>query len=107
MVHIFWRGKGWVVAVITFTSSLASEVITESIARDETLYQKNLLPLSISLIVSGLLTFYLVNRLSVTNDDGYKSPPGKAHSLFFIPIVYWGWMLIAIGSFTMIIQSIH
>ena len=102
MVHIFWKRKGWLIALTIFICSLLSEIITRAITNDDTFYQTNPYPLSIALLVSGLLTFYIDKRLA-NFEPGQQTKPG--HSLFFIPISYWGWILIVISILVFVIRK--
>jgi hypothetical protein len=97
MVHVIWKGKGWLVALITFICSLLAEIITQVITKDGAFYQTNPYPISIAVFISGLLTFYLANKLKSTVYKESKNNFHSSHSLFFIPINYWGWILIVIS----------
>jgi uncharacterized membrane protein YjjP (DUF1212 family) len=59
MLHVIWKGKGWIVFVVTFLTSLAAELATRSITNDEHFYQNNPYPFSCSLIVSSVLIMSL------------------------------------------------
>jgi hypothetical protein len=90
MVHIIWKGKGWMVALTTFVCSLLAELVTLAITHDDNAYQTNPYPLAIALFLSGVLAFYINARVVTTGKN-------NNHSLFFIPIMYWGWILIVIS----------
>ncbi len=78
------------VALTTFVCSLVAELVTLAITRDENAYQTNPYPLAIALFISGALAFYINARIANANKNSH-------HSLFFIPIMYWGWILIVIS----------
>ncbi len=93
MVHIIWKGKGWMVALTTFVCSLLAEIITLAITHDDNAYQTNPYPLAIALFVSGAMAFYINARIVAAA----RPDKNSNHSLFFIPIMYWGWILIVIS----------
>lgn len=52
---IVWRGKGYLVAVITFVLSFAAELLVEYVHGDDRYYQVHAWPLSGVLFVSGVV----------------------------------------------------
>jgi hypothetical protein len=50
---IIWSGWGFLVAVIVFGASLATELVTEAVG-DDRFYQTQAWPLALALILSGV-----------------------------------------------------
>ena len=102
---IFWRGRGFLVLVITFGISLINNLITDSITGNATYYKVHKWPVGISLIISGALCWlageYLNNkqgRVLVDPTTGQQVVLRRTHSLFFIPLMWWGPILGVIGA---------
>jgi hypothetical protein len=91
---IIWKGWGFLVAVFTFGASLAMELITESIAGDDTFYQNEAWPLALALVLAGVLTWFVGRKLQARG----------AHTFFFIPMHYWGVALIALAVLPFVLR---
>jgi hypothetical protein len=105
MVHIIWRGKGWVVFVVTFVSSLVAELITRSITHDENYYSNDPYPFSISLLVSAAIVFFINKNLeaetynvNLSERENNKRNNSIRHSLFFIPVKFWPLILFILAA---------
>lgn len=101
---IIWKGLGFLVAVITFLLSLVMEVVTESITNNEMYYQENSLPLAIAILLSGIINGVLGKRLNkqkartlIDKETGEEVILKNDHSLFFIPMEYWG-IILCVGA---------
>jgi len=101
--HIIWRGKGWVIVLIVFGCSLIGELTSEFFTRDETFYQTSPYPLAVALFISGLITFYAVNKLEEM--AAASNTPQRKNTLFFIPVRYWGWLLIFFSMLALILRK--
>ena len=108
-VHLIWKGKGWQIVLTVFLCSLAAELITRYISKDEDFYQNNPYPLTDALLVSGLISYYIarnsrkpapVNNVTVSTKVKSKNPD----TLFFIPIKYWSLILFALAILNMAIR---
>lgn len=98
---IIWKGWGFLVAVIVFFTSLVAEIISESVTSNEDYYQEHSFPLSLALLLSGIISGLLGKWLNTRNADVFiEIDTGKEivvknnHSLFFIPMEYWGMILV-------------
>lgn len=100
MVHIHWKGKGWAVALVTFACCLTSELVSEAITNDDTFYQNSAYPITIAMVASTAFTFLVVDKLKNSKSDYVPSN----HTLFFIPIDYWRWILLTISSLMVIFR---
>ena len=83
------------IALTVFICSLLSEIVVLALTKDDTFYQTDPYPLSVALFISGLVAFYINEKISENCRSGKHS--GMAHSLFFIPVKYWGWILISLS----------
>ena len=107
---IIWSGYGFVVFVIALIDSLIAELITKSISNDENFYQNNLIPLGCSFLVSALIIKALSNYFEQKKKEGKgtrifdRITIAKESHLFFIPFVYWFYILGAIGILLIIAQ---
>jgi hypothetical protein len=86
VITIFWRGKGWVVAVATFLCSLVAEILTRAITHDESYYGRSPWPLALALLAASGVAAGLAYVK--------RTEPKKNNSLFFVPVVYWAAILL-------------
>lgn len=96
---ITWSGHGYLVAVITYGISLLTEVVTESAFADEQYYQREAWPLALALFAAGSVLLPIGRRLN--SADGY----GR-HSLFFLPVQWWGPILLMAALVVFIQRSV-
>ena len=61
---IIWKGWGFLVAVFVFGASLAMELITESMMKDDTFYQREAWPLALAFVVAGVVTWFVGSALN-------------------------------------------
>ena len=101
---IVWKGWGFLVAVIVFFTSLIAELISESFTNNENYYQEHGFPLSLALLVAGIISGLLGKWLNtrkakvfIEKDTGKEIVIKNSHSLFFIPMEYWG-IILAVSS---------
>lgn len=101
---IIWNGLGFLVAVIVFGSSFAMNLIFDDICGDG-YYDNHNWPFAISLLCSssicGVLGYYLkkrTDRVVIDKETGEELVVNMSrHSLFFIPMHYWGPLLLGLA----------
>ena len=110
MVHLIWKGKGWIVFVVTFVGSLAAQLITQSVTHDKNYYLINPYPFSISLIISATIVFFINKNIeakaydiNLSEDENNQKNYSIKHSLFFIPIKFWALILFILS----VINVVH
>ena len=101
---IVWNGWGFLVAVIAFGVSLTMEIATEAVVRDDRYYQTRAWPLALALVLSGVIIWTLGKylqarggRVVIDKATGQELTIGGQHRFFFIPMHYWGPVLIALA----------
>jgi hypothetical protein len=118
---IVHRGRGGLIAFITFLCLLAAEAYTRAHYRDQQYYQQHSWPKLAACLVSALLVWWLSPRIPQTAGTSAErqtwlvssSLDAPAHmaeapafkltlfrdsdSLFFIPVKYWPLLLCALG----------
>jgi hypothetical protein len=101
---IIWSGWGFLVAVIVFGASLAMELVTEAAVGDDRFYQVQAWPLALALALAGVIVWtvgkYLHGRgarVVIDKATGRESTIGGQHRFFFVPMHYWGPVLIALA----------
>ena len=104
MIHIIWSGKGFLVAVITFGFSLIANFISNSVTGSGVYWDAHKWPLAVSLFFSAVPCWfigrYFQNRepqVLIDPKTGKKVVLRKSHTLFFIPIMWWGPILAVFG----------
>ena len=92
---VIWSGKGFLVAVITFLSSLAMEFATESATGDDQYYQETAWAFPAALVIAAVVT-------AIAAKTWIPPHERSQHTLFFIPVVWWPLVLIviAVGTFS-------
>lgn len=101
---IIWQGVGFIVAVVAFVMLLLTEVSVESLFGDEKYYQAHGWPKLAALAVAGLVVLLIGKYLNgrggkvlIEKDTGREVLVKPRHSLFFINVEYWGYILVALG----------
>jgi hypothetical protein len=108
---IIWKGWGFLVAVFAFGASLAMELLTESITGDSDFYQKEAWPLALALVVAGVVIWFVGKALHargartvIDKATGRELTIGGSHTFFFVPMQYWGVVLIALAALPFVLN---
>lgn len=108
---IIWSGWGFLVAVFVFGASLAMEIVTESLAGDDTLYQTQAWPLALALVAAGIATWFVGKylnargaRIVIDKATGKELTIDGRHNFFFIPMHYWGPVLIVLAVLAFVLR---
>lgn len=101
---MIWSGYGYVVFIIVFICSLITEVVTRFLTNDDEFYQNHYFPISLALMISGIMVFLFqkyFDNLKAKNKDTYFIQKATIadlnNTLFFIPLKYWSYILMAIA----------
>jgi hypothetical protein len=98
MIHIIWTGYGFLVAVFVFGFSLVANVITNAATGGGAYWNAHKWPVAVSLFMSAgacwLVGFVCRNR-------------GKSHTLFFIPVIWWGPILVVCGMIALCAEFVR
>jgi hypothetical protein len=81
------------------------EYVVEAVMQDEQFYQEQLWPLTVALIVAGVLSYLVGVKLDRPSNRRLVDPETQeevvvntgSHSLFFIKMQWWGPILFLIG----------
>ncbi len=104
MIHIIWSGKGFLVAVFTFGFSLVANLIANSLTGSEAYWDAHMWPFAVSLFPSAVACWFVGRvfqnrkaRVLIDPKTGEVVTLRESHTLFFIPMIWWGPILAAIG----------
>ena len=99
-----WSGLGFIVAVIAFLFLFCAEYVVESLLQDDNYYQAHgwpkLLAFWLAAACVWVVSTYLnkkQGRVFIDKDSGEEVLLKPQHSLFFINISYWSYILLALG----------
>ncbi|WP_010233578.1 hypothetical protein [Clostridium arbusti] len=108
---IIWSGWGFLVAIILFINSFIGELLCRYITGNNEYYQQNSWPLTVVLILTGVICWFLGKYLNKPNDKVYIDKQtgkevrlSKTHKLFFIKMEYWGPILVIIGLVNLFVR---
>jgi hypothetical protein len=109
---IIWSGYGFLVFVIVFINSLIANLITNWVIKEDDFYSKNLTPLGISFMVSGVVLLILTDYFDKKKKEGKGTrvfeakmiAAGDQNKLFFIPFRYWSYIISSLGLGVIIYQ---
>ena len=100
-----WTGRGYLVAVIVVGSSLAANLLANTITGSDTYYDETNWVFGVSLLFSGVLCWpigrFLATRkirVLIDKETGEEIRSEAKHTLFFIPMHWWGPILCVIGA---------
>lgn len=104
-MHIIWTGKGFLVAVFTFGFSLIANLVTNSVTGSDVYWDSHKWPLSVSLFVSAVACWFVGRyfyygsepRVLIDPKTGQQVVFRESHTLFFIPMMWWGPILAVFG----------
>jgi hypothetical protein len=101
---IIWQGAGFIVAVVTFLVLLLTELSVEALTRDDSYYQKHGWPKLAGFIIAGCLVMPIARYLNkkegkvlIEKETGKEVVIKPKHSLFFINVEYWSYILFVLG----------
>jgi hypothetical protein len=101
---IIWKGAGFIVAVVTFLILLLTEISVEALTRDDSYYQKHGWPKLAGFTIAGCLVMLIGRYLNkregkvlIEKETGKEVVLKSEHSLFFINVEYWSYILLALG----------
>jgi hypothetical protein len=99
---IHWRGKGYIVPIVTFSVLCLMEWGIERYYDDDTYYQTHGLPILYAFLISGIVVGYIAPRILKSERSkevhlGDKIYGRREHTFFGISLKYWGNILICLG----------
>lgn len=108
---IIWSGFGFLAAIIPFLFLLSAQLIAEAVTSNPNIYQENMIPRALALLIAGPIVYLLGKWLNnrklktyIDKETGKELTTKGRHSLFFIPIQYWGIIFIIGAIFYIIIE---
>jgi len=109
---IIWTGFGFLVAIIGFAALILTELVSESLTKNEQFYQQNSWMILVGMTVAAVLTFGLHKLLSlkkpkivIDKETGQEIELEGSHSLFFIPVKWWPVAFVIFGFVFMFAAS--
>jgi hypothetical protein len=101
---IIWQGAGFLVAIVTFLMLLLTEISVEALFKDKAYYQTHGWPKLLAFFIAGCIVLPMGKSLNrkrgkvlIEKDTGKALRLRPTHTLFFINVEYWGYILFALG----------
>ena len=91
---VIWSGKGFIVAVAVFGCSLMMEWVIETATDNDNYYQASVWAMPLALLIGGAISTGAASALP-------REDRGR-HTLFFIPMFWWGPLLALIATLTFV-----
>jgi hypothetical protein len=114
---IIWRGRGILVAAITFGSCLTTELLTRACFHSDTYYQRQGWPMLAAFVVAAGAVWRLLpgrENQAPTGPDVFTDPQAveakksvlRNHDeVFFVPVRFWPFILCALGVIFYFVRS--
>jgi hypothetical protein len=113
MIHIVFTGYGFLVLVFVFGFSLIANLITNCVTGDRMYWDAHKWPFAVSLFVSAvtcwLIGYFFRNRngrLLIDPKNGEEVVLRESHTLFFIPMIWWGPILVVFGLIALVAECV-
>jgi ABC-type Fe3+ transport system permease subunit len=111
---IIWQGLGFLVAVIIFGCSLLANLIFNEKVR-QGYYDHHKWPFALSLLFSSAICWFLGNylrkrsdRVVIDKQTGTEFVLNRSrHALFFIPMCWWGPILLVGALILFCVEFLH
>ena len=111
---IIWRGYGWLVAVIVFGCSLLANFAFNA-TYGEGYYEHHKWPVAVAMLGAAAVCWFLgdllrkrSDRIAIDKATGKEFVVNQSqHTLFFIPMHFWGPVLAAIGAVLVVMEVIE
>jgi hypothetical protein len=94
---IIWTGWGFLVALIVFACALVTNLIADSRTGGDAYWNAHKWPMGVALLVAAILCWFIglafhdrKPRVLIDAETGKEVVFRKSHSLFFIPVRWWG-----------------
>jgi hypothetical protein len=113
MIHIIFSGYGYLVGVVVFGFSFVANLGTNVLTGDGKYWDAHKWPFALSLMASAMmcmiLGFLLHNhkaRHLVDTETGEEVVLRPSHTLFFIPMLWWGPILFVGGIVVLVLEFV-
>jgi hypothetical protein len=108
---IIWQGFGFLVVLYTFIAALLGEYLSEKLTGNGEYYQHHAYPLSLALAVAAFATYLTArafdkrsSKVFIDKETGRDVILKRTHSLFFIPMLYWSFILLIASVLVLIFK---
>ena len=106
---IVWSGAGILVPMLAFITLFITQLMTDSVF-GEGFYTAHGIPKLLGFWIAAALTWLLATALAKQKGTPYYDKRTgqlvmikKRHSLFWIPVEYWAYLLVGFGIFALFI----
>ena len=110
---VIWSGHGYLAAVFIFVCSLIANLITNHLTSSENFWDENSWPFGIAMIIAAPLCWFAGKMLYKSGSKTLIDPEtnkeiiiNPSHTLFFIPLHYWGVLCIIFSIISFIKELI-
>jgi len=108
---IIWKGLGIIAVILPIIFMFIVQMITNMLFGDG-FYKDSSWTLSLVLFLSAVSVYLIgiklnnkIGQIVIDKETGQEIELKNTHSLFWIPLQYWGFILFGIGAFVLISKS--
>lgn len=101
---IIWQGFGFLVAIIGIAVLVAVEYAMRAITKDMTYYTTHGWPKLLGFWITAVIIYFIARffdsrpgKVVIEKDTGKEIVQRRSHSLFFVPLRFWPYVLAALG----------
>lgn len=110
---IIWKGLGIIAVILPIIFMFIIQLITNMLFGDG-FYKDASWTLSLALFLSAISVYLIgiklnnkIGQIVIDKETGQEIELKNTHSLFWIPLQYWGFILFGIGAFVLISKAMQ
>ena len=113
LIHFFWTGRGFLVAVIAFGFALIANLIANSLTGSQVFWDTHKWPMALSLFASAAVCWKVgwflhsrKPRVLIDPKTGKEFVLRQTHTFFFLPVMTWGPIFLVGGLIALVMDFV-
>ena len=87
---IIWRGWGILALVIWIACLAVTQLVTDGVMRQKGYYSANAWPIILGSLIAAVAIWFLGRAMNEAPRSRSRRMYGASHSVFWVPMEYWG-----------------